>query len=274
MNKKKGLVTGIISAVLLIALLLYNGFNVNPHDLKVREETIVSSKIDDGLDGTLIAYFCDLHYGHNIKEEDLDKLVEKINAFDPDIIIFGGDLLSNDEDIDTGYLLNKLKELDARYGKYTVLGDEDHLNGMSESILKEANFTMLTNTNGKIYIDGSFINLLGVDSLINGDPDIESAYEGVNPSYYTFVISHCPDFAEQLHADKSDYILSGHSLGGPVYIPVINYFYRPEGADEYYRGKHYLSGTVLDISNGVGTINKDIRMFADAEIVLYKLKAD
>ena len=69
-------------------------------------------------------------------------------------------------------------------------------------------------------------------------------------------------------------MLSGHSLGGQVYIPLINLFYRPEGAINYYHGKYNNGNTILDITNGIGTINKNIRLFADAEIVTYKLKSN
>ena len=208
MDNRKRLATCIAAVLLLLALTVYNAMTINPHDIKVREESIVSSKIDRDLDGTLIVFFSDLHYGHNFKEEDLDKLIEKISVFDPDIIIFGGDLLSTAETGDNEYLALKLKELNATYGKYAVLGDEDHLSDLSESILRESNFTILNNSSEKIYISGSFINLIGIDSLVNGAPDIGLAYEGVNPSYYSFVISHCPDICKELQLDKSDYILT------------------------------------------------------------------
>ena len=262
----------LLSILIVLALLLINAFMINPHQIQVREEVIKSTKIDDKADGLLIAFFSDLHYGHNFKEDDLDKLVSKMNAFSPDIIIFGGDLLSDMESGDLEVLKEGLGSLKAGYGKYAVLGDKDVLNAQSEDILRETNFTILQNKNEKIYVDGAFINIVGVDPSVNGDPDTVIAYEGVNPVYYTFAVSHCPDIASTLQLDKTDYILSGHSLGGPVYLPVINYFYRPLGAEKWFHGKNWVSGTKLDISNGAGTINKDIRLFADAEIVLYKLK--
>ncbi|MBR3228588.1 MAG: hypothetical protein IKF68_08615 [Erysipelotrichaceae bacterium] len=272
--KKKGLFISIIIVIALIALTVYNALAINPHDIKVREETLHSSKISEEMDGLLIAYFCDLHYGKNIKEADVDGIVSRINDFDPDIIIFGGDLLSTENSADSGHLREALSSLKGPLGKYAVPGDEDVYNEESLNILRESGFEILSNVNKKIYVNGSFLNIVGVDPKIKGTPDTVSAYEGVNGANYTIVITHCPDLSDQLDSERSDYILSGHSLGGPVYFPLINYFYRPEGADRYYKGKTYVGNARLDISNGVGTINKDIRLFADAEIVLYKLSCD
>lgn len=268
MKNKKYLVICIIAAVIVIALLLINALVINPHQLKVREERIKTT--ESNLEGFLIAYFSDLHYGKNFKEKDLDVLVNKINDIKPDILVFGGDLLSNIESKDLGYLKEGLVALNGKYGKFAVLGDEDFINDETINILKDCDFTILDNKNEKIYVNGSFINIVGIDPIVNGSPNIEIAYEGVNHNYYTIVVSHCPDIANSLQFDKTNLILSGHTLGGPVYIPLINYFYRPSGAKTYFKGKYNIKGANLDISNGVGTKNKDIRLFADAEIVLYK----
>lgn len=268
MKNKKYLVIGIISVIIVIVLLLINALVINPHQLKVREERIKTS--ENNLDGFLIAYFSDLHYGKNFNEKDLDVLINKINDIKPDILVFGGDLISNLENGDIDYLKEGLSSLNGKYGKFAVLGDEDFINNEAVNILKDSDFTILDNKNEKIYVNGSFINIVGIDPLVNGAPNIEIAYEGVNHDYYTIVVSHCPDITSNLQFDKTNLILSGHTLGGPVYIPLINYFYRPSGAKVYYKGKYNVKGAMLDITNGVGTKNKDIRLFADAEIVLYK----
>ena len=274
MSKTKKIIILILAILICIGLTIYNAIFINTKDITVRKETITSNKIDSNIDGLIIAYFSDLHYGTFLDDEDLDNIENKINNFSPDIVIFGGDLF--DEALDgekTAKLENFLRNINAKYGKYAVLGDKDNnYYDQVNSIYNECDFRLLNNTNEKIYLNGSYINLVGVDSSVNGNPNVGSAYDGINSTHYTVAITHCPDEANSLTSSLTDYILAGHSLGGQVYIPLINLFYRPSGATSYYHGKDDVDGVTLDITNGLGTIENDIRLNADAEIVIYKLK--
>ena len=271
--KTKKIILTIITCLALITLTVYNATKINPKDFTIRKETIVSNKITNDIDNFLIVYFSDLHYKTFIEDEDLETIKTKINSFDPDIVIFGGDLFDNAlAGTDLATLNNFLRNIDAKYGKYAVFGDIDNsYHEQINTIFNETGFEVLNNSNEKIYINGSFINLVGINCL---SPDINLALEGINQNYYTFFISHYPDLISDIDKTKIDYMLSGHSLGGQVYIPLINLFYRPEGALNYYHGKYKNENMTLDITNGIGTINKNIRLFADAEIVVYKLKSN
>lgn len=270
MNKKTKRITLIILSILiLVGLTIYNITYVNPYDFTVRKETIKSSKIDDNTNGLIIAYFSDIHYGTFINEKHLETIEEKINKFDPDIIIFGGDLFDSAlNGNDQSKLSDFLRSLEAKYGKYAILGDKDNeYIEQVKSILTDTDFRILDNQNEKIYVNGSYINLVG----LNTNADVTSAYDGVNPSNFTFAISHYPDNLDKVDFTKTDYMLAGHSLNGQVYIPLFNLFYRPKGAENYYHNKYTVNDTRLDITSGIGMIENSIRMFADAEIVIYKL---
>lgn len=280
--KHRKLIIGLVSFMLIIGLLVYNALAINPHKLTIREEILTSNKIDDYLDGLTIAYFTDLHYGNFTLDEDLDKCVTTINSIKPDIILFGGDLIDHyainrmgngNKDI----LIEKLSSLDAKIGKFAVLGNHDLASEDAKvtisSILETAGFSIITNANRQIFNGGnSCINLIGIDSLANGSPNVSLAYDGISEGAYTLVLSHCPDVFDDLRANSTDYVLAGHSHGGQVYIPIFNRFYRPYGCIKYFTGKHRSGNAILDISNGVGLTNKSIRLFADAEVVFYKLK--
>ncbi len=248
----------------------YNATQVNTRQLNIREETIYSAKVDDDIDGLLVAYFTDLYFGEFLKENEMQKLIDGINAFQPDLILFGGDLAVASADREQ--LLAYLNKLDATYGKYAVCGDLD--DERNQAILQEAGFILLKNEHNTIDIDrNSFINLIGINDLIQGNPDPISAFMGTDSSRFTFVISHCPDIFSELTGYDFEYLLSGHSRGGQVYLPVISLFMHPDGAKKYFKGKTTSGGKTLDISNGVGRTKTDARLFADSEIVLYTLRS-
>lgn len=280
--KYKKLIICLVSILILIGITGYHACFVAPHKINIREETIYSNKIDSSLDDLIIAYFSDVHYGNFTSDDDVINMVEKINSINPDIVLFSGDLVDHygyrglNED-ERSFLVDELSKIHASIGKYAVLGNHDSAseNAIQDisNILIESDFSMLTNSNVQITNGNSgYFNLIGIDTLANGMPNIEQAYDGIDPTAYTFVFTHCPDIFSSLDKNITDYVVAGHSHGGQVYIPLFNYLYRTFGCNEYFKGKYHKSGTTLDITNGFGLTNKSIRLFADAEIVFYKLK--
>ena len=274
----------IIIAVLAILLIgfvtYYNATKINTEQLVVREEKLFSDKIDNDTDGLVLAYYSDVCYGQFIDEAFLSKTIDTINMFQPDLIIFGGDLF----DIETIHTVSSndiskvtelLSKLSSKYGKYYVYGDFDHQSDETiNSIMFNSGFESISNTNKLIAIDSdSYLNLIGIDSLVGGNPDIAASFSSLNPSSYSIVTSHCPDIFDSLQSSSFDYLLSAHSRGGQVYLPLINFFIREEGCKKYYRGKFSKNNHTLDISNGVGRSSSNARLWADAEIVIYTLKS-
>ena len=92
-------------------------------------------------------------------------------------------------------------------------------------------------------------------------------------AHYSIAAVHYPDTFAELENCSIDLCLAGHSLGGQIYIPVVNMFRRDYGCQQYYRGKTNRNGTVLDITNGIGRRKTDARLWADAELVFYKLNS-
>ena len=268
----------VLCVLSLLGISYINATKANPNQLKVRQEKIKSDKISEDLDGFLIVYFSDMNYGKFFDKNKLKRLVETVNGFSPDVIIFGGDLLDEIEtpmsQDERDNLKKELSTLKAGYGKYAVLGDEDmRSQDKVMNILEEAQFTVLKNETRTIGVAvGSCINIIGLNNCKNSDPDL-SLLSSISAADYSFVISHCPDLFDEVKDYAVDYMCAGHSRNGQIYIPLVNFFYRDEGCKKYYRGKTTKNSTTLDISNGLGQNGYNARLFSDPEIVLYKLSA-
>lgn len=277
---KKFIIT-ISVVILLIACVVWKSISYDSHHITIRSEVLKSNKIDPSLDGTSIVYFTDLHFGTYTNINDLNKCVELINKLDPDVIVFGGDLIDSDTNITQEQkqeLISKLKALKASQGKYYIHGNHDlfTVDRCTEitEILSLGDFTSLVRNNFKIYNGtNSYFNIVGLDSLLYGNPDISPAFSDIDSSKYTISFVHCPDYFDKLPLESIDYVIAGHSHGGQIYIPLIDNLYRSKGAEKYFHGKHKKNATVLDISNGVGLTRYNVRFNANAEIVYYKLKS-
>lgn len=276
--KYKKWIIAILIFLLLIGLCVYKVIFVNPHNIVIREETINSYKLNSKDDELVIAFFSDLHLGDYTTNEDLDRTVELINSVKPDVILFGGDLIDNYEirgvsDENRAIIINALSKLEARFGKYAVLGEHDNNSDDIKDILTNSKFEIITNENRQVYYrDDSYLNIVGVDSIYKGYPDLALAYDGVTFDAYTIVLTHAPDIFKDLYLDRTDLVLAGHSHGPQIYIPLFEHFYREDGYKEYAHGKHYKNDAMLDITNGVGLSKNSTRLNSDAEVVFYKLQ--
>ena len=266
-------ITAIAVILALLVVIYINAVDINPKQLTVREE-IVYQTADTNKD-FLIAYFSDICFNDNIEEEYLTKVINTINQFNPDLIVYGGDLIDVnyqeqfDEEKEV-LLINQLAHLNAKYGKYCVLGDQDYFDiDQATQIYLSAGFKILDNDNHSISDD--LINIVGIQPLINGNPDINKAFLGVDNNHLTFIFSHCPDLFDDIKDYHFDYFLAGHSLGGKNYIPIINYFYRPKGAEKYLHGKVKTNNKVLDITDGIGRLGSNTRLLTENEIVFYNI---
>ncbi|MEF9968065.1 MAG: metallophosphoesterase, partial [Longicatena sp.] len=273
----------LITLVFLIGGLYYDSFYTAPKRFKVRYETITSTKISEQLNDVNILFFSDVHYNNFMNAERFDKVIQLINDTGADIVVFVGDLFDHPSsnipsDEVVAKISEQLKSIEAPLGKFAVLGDHDLESSTSAevvtSILNNADFEIITNRSLLIRNKGSeAISLVGLDSLTFGNPNIESAFSTVSPNIFNIVVCHTPDIADSLTPDLVDLLIAGHSHGGQAYFPIIGGIFRAQNAELYNKGKYKINDSfTLDVTNGVGTTDEDVRFLSDAEIVVYRLK--
>lgn len=274
----------ILSVLLLITCMIagfvFYGTFVSVKNVNIVNTTIIDKKIPDELSNFKIAFISDIHYGSFMDEERLSKMFAKINQAKPDVILFGGDLF----DDPTNYpvtekkreeLIALLKTLEAPYGKFAVLGEEDHHPSLKDEILNifyYGDFEMLVNQSVLLRKDSSYpINLVGIDSLVGGKADISGAMANIDPANFTIILTHAPDITSSLPKYGSDLILAGHSHGGQISLPIIGPIKKVEGAKTYTNGTYHLNQSTLIVSNGLGTTTIDMRLFSPPQCHMIRL---
>ena len=264
----------------ITAFLLIDSFFVAPDRFITRHVTIDDEQIPEQLDNMNILFFSDLKYGIYMNEERLNKLVDTINASGADVVLFGGDIYGDSVTVDdhsTSLITKAFSNIQAKYGKFAVYGDIDGASDVMKStvnaIYDASDFEVIQNTSFQIHKNGSqFITVVGLDNGIDGTKDIDGAYSNVSKDSYVMTLCHTPDTVNEVPKDLTDYFLAGHSLGGQANF-IFTSFYEPACATQYLRGKHLIDNTfTLDITNGAGTVNQDVRLFTPAEVVVYTLK--
>lgn len=246
---------------------------------KVKEYRITNEQIPSSFDGVKIIQFSDLHYGSTITYDKLKEIVNEINKRKPDIVVFTGDLLNTNYDLDSKEqekLIKQLNKIDATLGKYAISGDEDSDN--FTTILNQSNFTILNNEYELIYKDDNNpILLVG----ISNEQNIDNAFsyfkqEVYNSNIYTITLVHKPDTTDDiLSTNNTNLILSGHSHNGYIRVPFLNYSPITSDGSKKYNNEYYkINNTDLYISSGLGT-NKlsGIRLFCRPSINFFRLSS-
>ena len=273
-EKVKKIVKRIVIALIIIFLLVFFTFfyitNIGTTSLIVNEEAIVNSKLPESFSGLKVIQFGDLHYSnYNLLKE----VVNAITKRNPDLILFTGDLLGN-EDLtpkNRKKLVKELKKLNSTLGKYAVLGESD--NDDAISILVDCGFKVLDDSNELIYNESNEpIMLVGLNTN-NDSINYDKAFTNYNDVTYTITIFHKPDYIDEfVEVYPVDLALAGHSHLGEIRIPYLLNLASKDHASKYINSYYKINNTEFYITSGIGTDTYDVRINARPSINFFRLR--
>ena len=197
----------IVSVLLLFALLIAGVFFYSIYysvdHVKLVNETISSTKIPTSMNDIKIAFISDIKYHGFMKKERLSTMMETLETAGADIVIFGGDVFTSFEEQKPDSqtvreITSLLQNIKAPLGKFAVLGDEDLVSKEAKqkvtTILYNSDFEIITNKKLQIR-NGSkdSITLIGLDSMINGNPNVSKPFDNISSDEFNIMVTHCPD---------------------------------------------------------------------------------
>lgn len=269
-----------ILLLIILLLLIYCRYE-GTKGLITKEYKIETNSIPSSFDGLKIIHFSDLHYLRVVDDNMLKKVVEEINLINPDIVIFTGDLIDKDYNINDEQkekLITLLKSINSKYGKYTIIGNHDYIKDKEEieTIYNESNFILLQNTSDIIYSSQNekiFIGGLDTYSYDKADIDKVMDYFKENDNIdYKIILVHEPDYIDTITSKYNvDLVLSGHSHNGQINIPFIKKYFLPYGSKKYYKNYYNVDNTDLYISSGIGESRINLRFLNKPSINFYRI---
>lgn len=253
-----------------LILLIFYGFFIEPKLLIVTTQEI---KLTQNYQNELnIVIFADTHYDKNTTYDEILDLVVKINALNPDIVVFLGDLIDNynESPPDISLIEKGFRGIKTPY-KYAIIGNHDYGGGAEQvykDILDNSDFTLLVN---QVKVLNEFnIQLIGLDEMLMGEPDLSIITE--REGFSNIILTHEGDIADDIEPNFG-VLLSGHSHGGQINLPFIRDYVSPLGAENYIKGLYKLNeNDYVFTTSGIGTTKIDFRLFNIPEIVDLTLK--
>jgi predicted MPP superfamily phosphohydrolase len=240
-----------------------------------------------------IVQLSDVHLGVVHGTSFLDRLVAKVNALNPDLVLITGDLFDG-----LGYDCNRfvpgLNRLRSRMGVFCVTGNHEGYLGVNRALAALARTGIRVLDGRAVQIDG--LQLVGIGYRLFDRPGDAArraftAEGGFRAGLPTILLYHTPtsletDYATMREQQVTTYFaprldfglaremgvglqLSGHTHGGQTF-PFAWWTRRLFGG--YHRGLHVLGDFSIYISPGTGTWGPPIRVGQRSEITVIRLR--
>ena len=229
--------------------------------------------IPEAFDGFRIAFISDLHYKSALQEKGLIQLVRQLQTINPDLMLMGGDYQEGCQYLTE--LFDRLAEVQPKYGIVGVMGNNDYERCHEEIAAEMQKYGMrvLEHTCDTISKENQRIIVAGVRNPFDLKHNGISPTLALKPEDFVILLTHTPDYVEDVDVSNTDLALAGHTHGGQVtlmglYAPVVPSHY----GRRFLKGeKKSSAGIPVIITNGIGTSSKKLRMFAPSEIVVIEL---
>ena len=242
-----------------------------PGRFRVRRETVRVPGLPRGLEGLRLVQFSDIHAGPFLGPGDLEHVVAAANALRPDLALFTGDLLCHRTE-EAFLPLRDLAAVRARLGCFGVFGNHDYKGRREGEIAAryaaEAGWTFLRNQGRRFELGGAGLYLTGLEDLEESKGvDLRAARGGLAPGDLEVALVHNPQGGPLLAGGACRLVLSGHSHGGQIALPLIRRLAPPHPGD-----RRELHGTTLIVSHGLGALGCPLRLRAVPELVAIDLR--
>lgn len=276
-----------IGAVAVLAVFFLLVMAVDCNRFTIREYHCSDKRLEKGWKIVLLSDLHNKSFG-----KDNRRLIAAIDGICPDLILVAGDMYTASTHQGAEVAQKLMAELAGRYPIYYGNGNHEHKTGLYPEEY------------GNVYRDyAEELKRLGIRQLINQraqlmgqglsiyglEPDrkyyqkfkrkemdkgyLEKLLGRPDPSEFSILIAHNPDYFEEYAAWGADLVVSGHVHGGLMRLPVLGGVISPAMRlfPKYDGGLFKIDDSLMVLSRGLGTHTLPIRIFNPGELVVIGL---
>ncbi|MFE0703282.1 metallophosphoesterase [Streptomyces sp. NPDC058872] len=236
---------------------------------RVKRVTVPLAKIPRAAHGYRIAVVSDIHLGPILGRAHTQRIVDAINATQPDLIAVVGDLVDGTVE-NLGPAAEPLARLRARHGSFFVTGNHEYFSGADAWVDHVREIGLHPLRNERVEIAAGF-DLAGVDDIAGEregkGPDFVRALGDRDRTRAAVLLAHQPVVIHDAVRHGVDLQLSGHTHGGQLWPGN----YLAELANPTVAGLERYGDTQLYVSRGAGAWGPPVRVGAPSDITLVEL---
>jgi len=250
--------------IISLALLVVIAGVINFNTIRVTEKQIVLPGKSSDINHLNIAFVSDFHLEEKTPIGFVERFVSKIRILNPDILLYGGDIMEGFSEADKmeefEVLLSSIKP---GFGIYGVLGNHDRsFRNDTSDFYSRSGIIILKDS---IFIAGNSFALAGRnDSRDERRMSAGDLLKGAPENLPLIVMDHRPTEINQLSETSADIVLSGHTHHGQMFpinlitkkVYELSYGYLKKGETHFF------------VSSGIRLWGPPVRTVAKSEILM------
>jgi predicted MPP superfamily phosphohydrolase len=215
--------------------------------IQMDEKTLRLPGLPAVWDGLTILHLSDWHFTGTVTREYFERAADLASALPADLACFTGDLIDNIALLD--WLPKTLGRVQGTLGSFFILGNHDWYHDVPK-IRRSLEELGWRDVGGRC----ETLAMHGQTLAIAGD---ETPWMGQHPAFpgdaaFRLLLSHTPDNIRWAQSRQVDLMLSGHTHGGQVRLPVIGPVYSPSKYGcKYASGTFWEPPTLMHVSRGL-----------------------
>jgi len=234
-----------------------------PHWLEVHRVHVPT-----GRGGLRILHLSDFHASPVVSVAFIAEAIALGLAEKPDLIALTGDFITDRMPAAAADYATALARLSAAAPTFACLGNHDggtwtrRAGGLATpdetlALLRRARITCLVNESQALTIKGRAVQLFGVGDLWSDQCDAPRAFASApaRAEALRVVLNHNPDAKDRLRPHDWDLMLSGHTHGGQLRLPLLGAPFAPVADHRFLEGLHRWENRWLHVTRGVGNLH-------------------
>jgi hypothetical protein len=236
------------------------------HRLAVTRANVPIVDLAPGLAGLRIGLLTDVHRSRWVSHNDVSHAVATLMNERPDLIILGGDYVTWGDRSFVAPSAEALDPLSAPHGVYGILGNHDDDHDMPAALTAHG-VQVLRDARTRLIVNHEPLDLVGIRYWTRRGSDIAPLVRGATGT--VVLLAHDPRRLAEAAALNVPLVLSGHTHGGQVVLPLIG----PVAAQKFpvIAGIGRRERTTLFVSRGVGTVYVPVRINCPPEVAVLTL---
>jgi len=244
------------------------GYAYERHQLDVTRATVPVAGLPPALAGLRVGLITDIHRSLFVSHDDVARAVTALMGETPDLIVLGGDYVTWGDRAYVRPSAEALAPLAAPLGVFGILGNHDDDHDMPAALGRNG-VHVLKDARTRLIIRDETVDLVGIRYWTKRQVDIATLMRGAVPM--TILLAHDPRRLTEATALGVPLVLSGHTHGGQVVLPLVG----AVAAQKFpvVAGIGRRERTTMFVSRGVGTVYVPVRINCPPEVAVLTLQA-